>query len=130
MSFTAAAAARALRCRLLGPDHVVVRSADELNRARPGSLTWVKRLDADAGGRLVRLAGALVILPRSSPADASGRSLARVVARRNAVIITSRPRLACARLLRRFFSALELTAAGVNPGATVHPSARLGPGVG
>lgn len=110
----------------VGPDDIGLTGVAPLGQARAGQLTFCRDPDADLSADAPRLRGCAVFVPEALAGQAA--HLDGV-----ALIVSTNPRLAFMRAMRRFF-APPLPAAGVHaaavvaPGAAIHPSASIGAG--
>jgi UDP-3-O-[3-hydroxymyristoyl] glucosamine N-acyltransferase len=116
--------AGALGLDLEGVPRVAIRSADAIDDASTGSVTWMNALTRERRRILDRLSGALVVVPE--PRNADDQRFLSSVAKHSALLVVENPRLVFARILARFFSHLELQLQrGIDPSARVEPSVRI-----
>lgn len=115
----------ALGVELSGISNVIISSADSIQDASDESATWVGSLTPKTRKVLDNLSGAFIVVPE--PSSASHRRFLNRLGSRNALAIVREPRLVFARILKRFFSDLELQLPkGVSQLACVSPSAQIG----
>jgi UDP-3-O-[3-hydroxymyristoyl] glucosamine N-acyltransferase len=124
-TMTAEKIATALGLDLVGVRGVLVTSADPVDDAYSGSVTWAQALTPESREVLDRLSGALIVLPK--PSNPDEQKFLDSLASGNALLVVEEPRLVLARILARFFSHLELHLdRGIDPSARVDRSAQIG----
>jgi UDP-3-O-[3-hydroxymyristoyl] glucosamine N-acyltransferase len=117
--------AKALGLAICGDPELLVRKPAGLYDAVRGSVTWIKVLSSSSIETLSKLDGALIVHPPTEDLDMETKLAA--VAEKNALLKTETPRLVFARLLEKFFPALQAhVASGIDETAKIDPSAHLG----